>query len=256
MTSMTTDSSTARSEGICLDLGLEGNPSVRCPFPTPLHRCFASSVPARLDLEQQSTFCLSGAYLECDRRSVATRILVRHEASIVSLTGFRVWLSRLPSRTRRSLMGLAGLIVVAMLALGLQRIPSWAGMGGREGGRVIEPGAAPSPLVVAPPSTPTPGGAIPGSSPSLPAASPTAGVGVSPTSAPPSTATPLPLPSATPEPKTYVVQAGDNLWTIATDNGLTVDELMRANGLVDRGKLEVGQRLVIPAPAPNPSPTP
>jgi LysM repeat protein len=47
----------------------------------------------------------------------------------------------------------------------------------------------------------------------------------------------------------YVVQAGDTLGAIAAANGLTVDELMAANGLADANYLYVGQELVIPGAA-------
>ena len=50
--------------------------------------------------------------------------------------------------------------------------------------------------------------------------------------------------------RTHVVQAGENLYRIALKYGVGVDELMRANGLVDPRQLRVGQVLVIPDPGP------
>lgn len=70
-----------------------------------------------------------------------------------------------------------------------------------------------------------------------------------------STPTPLPTPAATPTPAqverteaspTYVVRPGDNLFQIGRRTGLTVDELVTANGIVDRNRIFVGQVLVIP----------
>ncbi len=72
------------------------------------------------------------------------------------------------------------------------------------------------------------------------------------------TGTPMPLPTAEPAPQstngespsanaqTYVVQDGDTLAKIASDFGISVDELMHANGLSDT-MVFVGQTLVIPS---------
>ena len=80
-----------------------------------------------------------------------------------------------------------------------------------------------------------------------------------------STALP-PQAAATPSPKptmtTYIVQAGDSLSGIAFQFDVTVEDLMRANGLTDADLLFVGQELIIPigglpeTPAFTPIPTP
>lgn len=49
---------------------------------------------------------------------------------------------------------------------------------------------------------------------------------------------------------TYTVARGDNLWSLAKKNGLTVRELASANGLPADAGLRVGQVLVIPGSAP------
>jgi LysM repeat protein len=60
------------------------------------------------------------------------------------------------------------------------------------------------------------------------------------------------LPTATatlppsPTPVTYIVKDGDTLSSIARAHGITLDELMSANGLRDPNKIAVGQVLVIP----------
>ncbi|MGH2348905.1 MAG: LysM peptidoglycan-binding domain-containing protein [bacterium] len=49
--------------------------------------------------------------------------------------------------------------------------------------------------------------------------------------------------------RTHVVQPGENLYRIALRYSVSVDDLMRVNGLVDPRQLRVGQVLVIPGPA-------
>ena len=60
------------------------------------------------------------------------------------------------------------------------------------------------------------------------------------------TATPEPRATPTPTPLVYTVQPGDTLSAIANRFGVTVDDLVRANRLVDPDQLEVGQQLSIP----------
>jgi LysM repeat protein len=54
----------------------------------------------------------------------------------------------------------------------------------------------------------------------------------------------------------YVVKAGDSLSAIAFEYGLSVEELMAANGLTDPDVLFVGQKLTIPVPGSVVLPTP
>ena len=49
-----------------------------------------------------------------------------------------------------------------------------------------------------------------------------------------------------PPPPTYTLQAGDTLFRIATQYGVTVDAIMRANNVTDPTRLRVGQILLIP----------
>ena len=50
-------------------------------------------------------------------------------------------------------------------------------------------------------------------------------------------------------PATYTVAKGDNLWTIAKKNGVTVKQLTAANNLRADSRLSLGQKLVIPGKA-------
>jgi len=53
-------------------------------------------------------------------------------------------------------------------------------------------------------------------------------------------------------PKTYVVQSGDWLSTIAERYGVSVDALVKVNGITNPDALNVGQTLIIPAGTPQP----
>lgn len=71
--------------------------------------------------------------------------------------------------------------------------------------------------------------------------------------------TPVPFPSPTSIPTlgdgNYTVKEGDTLSMIAQDHDITVDELMKANGLNDP-MIFIGQKLIIPNPNNNPNQPP
>jgi LysM repeat protein len=75
-----------------------------------------------------------------------------------------------------------------------------------------------------------------------------------PTSPPPPAATPATAPtpsrspSSSPTPRIHVVARGENLTQIATRYGVTVQAIVRANGIADPNLIEPGQRLIIPNP--------
>ncbi len=60
----------------------------------------------------------------------------------------------------------------------------------------------------------------------------------------------------TAEPVSYTVQPGDTLFNIAQRFGTTVEAIAGANGIPDAALIEVGQKLVIPAPEPEPDEAP
>lgn len=71
---------------------------------------------------------------------------------------------------------------------------------------------------------------------------------------PEGTATPegeatTPTPSAE---GVYIVQEGDYPGSIAEQLGISVEELMEANGITDPTSLTVGQELIMPTPTPSP----
>lgn len=58
------------------------------------------------------------------------------------------------------------------------------------------------------------------------------------------------IPAPRSEPEQYVVQPGDTLGIIAQRYGVSLEELVGANSLVNPNLLEVGQQLTIPVPTP------
>jgi peptidoglycan/xylan/chitin deacetylase (PgdA/CDA1 family) len=78
-----------------------------------------------------------------------------------------------------------------------------------------------------------------------------------PTLAPGETPAPTgqPTPTASSGETTYMVVAGDTLYSIAQRFGTTVDAIAHANGIVDPTQIEVGQVLIIPGGFSTPIPT-
>lgn len=69
------------------------------------------------------------------------------------------------------------------------------------------------------------------------------------TPTPAATITPPPVATPAPAaPKTYTVQAGDTMSSIANANGLTSAQLASYNGITDPNSLQIGQVLKIPTP--------
>ncbi len=61
---------------------------------------------------------------------------------------------------------------------------------------------------------------------------------------------PHPLPALRTEPEQYAVQPGDTLGIIASIFGISLEELIGANELINPNILEVGQILTVPVPSP------
>jgi LysM domain-containing protein len=69
----------------------------------------------------------------------------------------------------------------------------------------------------------------------------------SPTAAPSRSIEPTPTPE--PTPVIYVIKGGDTLSKIASEHGLTLDELMAANpDITDPNRITEGQQIIIPVP--------
>lgn len=66
---------------------------------------------------------------------------------------------------------------------------------------------------------------------------------------PTETLTPTITETPTPEgPRTYIVQEGDNLWSIAAEFEVDILLLMSVNGITDANQIFIGQELTIPPP--------
>ena len=70
-----------------------------------------------------------------------------------------------------------------------------------------------------------------------------------------------PAKSEAKAPRIYVIQSGDNPWTIAQKHGIEVDALMKVNDIKDPKNLKIGDQLKLPegvesknAPAPKTEP--
>jgi spore coat assembly protein SafA len=61
-----------------------------------------------------------------------------------------------------------------------------------------------------------------------------------------------PVPPSGPCPKYYTVQPGDTLWSIAQKFGISIDDLIRSNYLLNPSMIYPGQTLIIPCPSTPP----
>lgn len=210
------------------------------------HRCHALTPPAPLERARQVQLCLTEAHARCERFAAAR-------------TAWLAASSGLPRVAPDVAFGRTRMI--------LEPEPAWRNLPGPPAAhvsrRTVLIGAAAAVALVlfllgnafgilgrAPASTPTPTPSA-SASPSL-AATPTMVPTGSPTEPPPSiapTAVPTaPLtPTPVPTPRTYIVQSGDTLTTIAAKfPGTTAAAIAAANRITLSTILNVGQVLIIP----------
>jgi LysM repeat protein len=217
------------------------------------HRCTAITPASQLALDKQRRLCLVAEHRTC-ATFLAARAGGPSEAlgwavspdAVPELEPVTRWsivrttptvldagspVSGVLERMSGSLVQviLAGLLLVALLAIGLGQLRLGAGPTG-SASPTVEVSQSPSVTsTLAPTGTPVP--------------SPTP-TGPSPT--PIVTASPAPPPSPAGSGTTYVVQSGDTLWAIANRFGTTVRAIQDLNGLGDSTRLHVGQVLAIP----------
>lgn len=219
------------------------------------HRCTAVSPPSALALDKQRRLCLVAAHATC-ATFIATRDVGPSDEPVWAVAAGPVdglepvtrWsivrttptvldpgssVSGALERLSGSLVqvGLAGVLLVALAAIGLSQLRPGAGVTGS---------ATPSPTIAASALASVPASVAPTITPG-----PTPSPAVS-TAAPIVTPSPLPTPSPAATGTTYIVQSGDTLWAISIRFGTTVRAIQDANGMGDSTRLHVGQVLTIP----------
>ena len=204
------------------------------------HRCHALTPPAPLERARQVQLCLTEAHARCERFAAArtawlaassglprvapdvafgrTRLILEPEPAWRNLAGPPA--ARISRRTM--LIGAVGAAVIALLLIG----NALGILGGA-------PASTPSP-------TPSPSATAVATESVAPTPSP------SPTSVPTPVPTVAPTPTPAPTPRTYVVQSGDTLTTIAAQFGTTAQAIAAANGITVSTVINVGDVLIIP----------
>jgi LysM repeat protein len=241
---------------VCPLLGLQVDRRSAIEGADPSHRCHAEQPPVALERAIQSRLCLTDAHPRCDRylayaarhdgrrpgRSpiadglVSTRLLLAPEPAWRGIAG----------RARRARSGPVAALIAGTAALGIGGVALATGILDQ---RPADPdeamaGATPSGTPV---PTPRPSAtARPTATPdrtAAPTPSPTATA--IPTVAP--TVAPTTPPTAAPPPvRTYTVQGGDTLASIAALFGTSAEAIQAANGIEDPDEILVGQVLVVP----------
>lgn len=220
----------------------------RLAAPTREHRCGAFVPLTSLSIEKQARLCLRDAHVTCATytASVAARALrtgsgepveragrwglARTAPLIEDTGGLRGTLITMIADRRTWPAIPAVLLVAALLAVGIS--------GFRDEGQT----AALSSPTLAP--SPTPAPAESGAGPSE---APTPQPSFAP-SATPGAGTPAPTSAPTPQPsyRTYTVQSGDTLSSIASKFHVSISSIEKLNPSVNPRQLHVGTKLKIP----------
>jgi LysM repeat protein len=242
---------------ICPYLAAAGG-AWRSSSPHREHRCGAVEPPAPLSSEKQRRLCLSDEHGSCptfraarasraamlapgvDPAAVAAadaarRPIARSSAIILEHPRLSAPRARWPVDRAMSQVALVGLMIVAVLALAIARLPGPGVAAVAAPSATASPTASPTARPTARP-TPRPSPSASGSAP-VPSAAPSGVV---------SGVTATPHASAAPSfEETYVVKKGDTLYGIASTFGATVAELKSLNNLTSND-LKIGQKLKIP----------
>ena len=218
---------------VCPLLGTRANPDTHFAYATLENRCYAHHRVSPLALDEQETYCLSGAHHNC-------RFFLAHQArqAATQVAEERLVAASAPVQARRPnplwlLVAALGFVFLCGVLIALSGLP-----------QNIALAMTPAPTSTAT-RTPT--------RTNTPTPLPPTGTPPPPTStAAPATATPSNPPP--PTPIIYIVQAGDTPGSIAARYGITSAQLMAANGITDARTLHTGQRLIIPLPPASPTP--
>ena len=252
---------------ICPHLGLPEDPAVRCLSPSLSHRCHCGPRPEPVTTTQQNSFCLAGSHRACHRWQPDSDFSITGEAMPAfewDWEGIRDMGAQFFRHLSTSLIALAWVAVavgaVFLLAPMLGAAGPATGAGGFAPRAPLPTNTAPQVAVVnaspvvqlsATETSATPNPDAEKRREPVPVTASLLGAASTTVQAPSPTAVPAAKKAeSTPSPaeKTYVVQKKDTLWSVARANGVTVEELMKANGLTDRNRVLAGQTLVIPNP--------
>jgi LysM domain len=212
------------------------------------HRCVAVDPAEGLDRSTQLRLCLTDEHRACDRYQAAQSRMQRESARLprpapdAVVLGTRMILEPDPAWRGLNPGRLAGARARRLVVGGAVAVLGLAAIAGGASGGIA---AMLAPAATATPS-PTPSPTLTPTLTPLPTrtASPTPTIVPTPTLEP----TPAPTPSPTPAPtvRTYRVQAGDTLSTIAARFGTTAQAIANANGIALNSIINIGQVLIIP----------
>ena len=254
---------------VCCYLGLASDASISRIVATSAHRCHRWATPQTVEEGHQTTYCLSGNYVNCpwfvrpggshsSRRELHTPVSSRRRAagaiallSILLLLFAVVRMFILPVFQGGDQVNIVGGLP-AQAATAVSAAPEATSPPVATAQPTLAPTATMSEIVVDATATPSEGRQANLPVVGQPTVATMAARISTPTPAPTrysGTATPISIPQATPPAgsRIYEVQSGDTLYGLAINFGVTVEDIMRANGLTDRGSLSVGQKLVIPS---------
>lgn len=264
---------TTESFEFCQYLGLANSPGVRCLGASASHRCHREKPPSPVGMAEQAEYCLSGGFRDCPQLHGAR--IRSHPETVASLFGWewrspRIEVSGVARYLLNGLLGLAwmGLAITAVVVLAPMLVATTpAASDGVASQAARYPTATSAPMVAAADTGDLAGAAqvakvpaepdehsggtneLPGDEPARRDAGETTAAQVASPSpaatAKPATQVPSDAPSGE---KVYVVQKKDTLYSLAKANGVTVKEIMEANGLKDESFIWSGQKLIIPAP--------
>lgn len=252
----------------CPYLGLSSDASVSRLVATSAHRCHRWATPQTVEKEHQVSYCLRDNHLNCPW-------FVHPGGNLSSRREQHNPVSR-----KRRVAGVAALLSIFLLASVVVRMLIWpaffeGNQGKTAGGAPVATATSaaasggmpvatvvgePVPIATAPSAQPTveatppPTAAQPTTLPI--AAQPTVGATPTATRAAPTATAPLPTSAPAPTARPQVtppagalvheVQQGDTIYGLATAHGVTVEDIVKANNLTDRGSIRVGQKLIIP----------
>ena len=225
---------TGRIGEVCPYLGLIDDPNTHALFVTDEHRCYANGKQS-IVAHQQAELCMTAFHVSCPIAQAA-QSAPASSPSGTSSSGAR-------GRNRR--VATIATVVVAVLLVGLGAVFAWRSWSNEDASGAAAlvsetPTVELSAAVAQPPEAPA---IVLHTATTTPTPEPTATVTSTPTLEPSPTVTPE--PTATPVLR-HVVAPGETLTGIATQYGLTADQLAAANGISANSVLYAGDSLSVP----------